>query len=134
VKARNLAALWQTYRAAGAQRLIAVGPVEDEGAVRAYAGALPSATLTLCRLHAGRDQLTRRIMRRGQGGSWAQPGDPLIGQSAAHLRRIAGRAAADADALERAAIAARRIDTDGRTVEETADLIIAQTGWQGRAG
>jgi hypothetical protein len=111
-----------------------VGPVEDEGAVRAYAGALPSATIMLCRLHAGRDQLTGRIMRRGQGGSWAQPGDPLIGQSTAHLRRIAGQAAADADALERAAIGALRIDTDGRTVEEAADLIIAQTGWQGRTG
>jgi adenylylsulfate kinase-like enzyme len=134
VKARNLAALWRTYHAAGAQRLIVAGPVEDEGAVRAYAGALPSATLTLCRLHAGRDQLTGRIMRRGQGGSWAQPGDPLIGQSTAHLRRIADEAAADADALERAAIGAWRIDTDGRTVEEAADLIIAQTGWHGRAG
>ena len=134
VKACNLAALWRTYRAAGAQRLVVVGPVEDEGAVRAYAGALPSATIMLCRLHAGRDQLTGRIMRRGQDGSWAQPGDPLIGQSTAHLRRIAGQAAADADALERAAIGALRIDTDGRTVEEAADLIIAQTGWQGRTG
>ena len=134
VKAANLAALWRTYRAAGAQRLIVVGPVEDEGAVRAYAGAVPSATITLCRLHAGHDQLTGRIMRRGQGGSWAQPGDPLIGQSTAHLRRIAGEAAADADALERAAISALRIDTDGRTVQEAADLIIARTGWHGRAG
>jgi len=134
VKAANLAALWRTYRAAGAQRLIVVGPVEDEGAVRAYAGAVPSVTLTLCRLHAGRDQLTGRIMRRGQGGSWAQPGDPLTGQSTARLRRIAGQAAADADALERAAISALRIDTDGRTAEQAADLIIAQTGWHGRAG
>jgi len=73
-------------------------------------------------------------MRRGQGGSWAQPGDPLTGQSTAHLRRIAGQAAADADALERAVISALRIDTDGRTAEQAADLIIAQTGWHGRAG
>lgn len=134
VKAANLAALWRTYCAAGAQRLIVVGPVEDEGAVRAYAGAVPSATITLCRLHAGRDRLTGRIMRRGQGGSWAQPGDPLIGRSTAQLRRIAAKAAADADALERAAVGALRIDTDGRTVEEAADLIIAQTGWHGRPG
>ena len=41
LKARNLAALWQTYRAAGAQRLIVSGPVEGEAAVKAYAGALP---------------------------------------------------------------------------------------------
>jgi hypothetical protein len=69
-------------------------------------------------------------MRRGQGGSWAQPGDPVIGQSTAHLRRIADKAAADADALERAAIGARRIDTDGRSVEEAVDLVITQSGWQ----
>ena len=31
-------------------------------------------------------------------------------------------------------IGALRIDTDGRTVEEAADLIVARTGWHGRAG
>jgi hypothetical protein len=133
VKARNLAALWRNYRAAGAQCLVVTGPVEDEVAVRTYAAALPSATVILSRLHAGRDQLTRRIMLRGQGGGWAQPGDPLFGQPAGRLRQIAGIAAADADALEYAAIGDVRIDTDGRTVEEVADVIAAQAGWPGRA-
>jgi adenylylsulfate kinase-like enzyme len=127
LKARNLAGLWQTYRAAGAQCLTVVGPVEDEVAVSAYTGVLPSATVTLCRLHAGRNQLASRIMLRGQGGSWHQPGDPLIGQSPAHLRRIADNATADADALERAAIGDLRIDTDQCTVEDAAELIVAQT-------
>lgn len=132
VKARNLAALWQTYREAGAQCLIVVGRVEDEAAVKPYADALPAATITLCRLHAGRDQLTRQIMFRGQGGSWPQPGDPLKGQTTTHLLRIADKAAADADALERAAIGDLRIDTDGRTVEEVADVILTQAGWPRR--
>jgi adenylylsulfate kinase-like enzyme len=48
VKARNLAAMWHTYRAAGAQCLIAVGPVESEAAAKAYADALPRAAITLC--------------------------------------------------------------------------------------
>jgi adenylylsulfate kinase-like enzyme len=135
VKARNLAALWRTYRAAGAQCLTVVGPVEDEAAVATYTGALPSAAVVLCRLHAGRDQLTRRILRRGRGGgSWPQPGDPLLGRPTADLLQVAGRAAADADALERAAVGAVRVDTEGRTVEEAADAIVARTGWPGRVG
>lgn len=133
MKARNLAALWQTYRAAGAECLTTVGPVEDRAALLAYAGALPAATITLCRLHAGHAELTRRIMSRGEGGSWPQPGDPLTGQPAAHLRHIAGQAAADAEALEQVPIGAVRIDTDGRTVEEAADLIVTATGWPDQA-
>lgn len=133
VKARNLAAMWQTFRAAGAQCLIAAGPVEDESVVKTYAGALPGATITLCRLHAGRDELTRRIMLRGQGSSWAQPGDPLGGQSTSVLLQVADRAAADADALDDASIGGLRLDTDGLTVAETVDAIAARTGWLGRS-
>lgn len=129
VKARNLAAMWHIYRQAGAQALVISGPAEDEPAVTAYAGALAPATLTLCRLHAEREQLTARIMRRGQGRrSWAQPGDPLLGQPTMHLRRIADQAARNADALNRAALG-HRIDTDGRTVDEIADLVTTQTDW-----
>jgi adenylylsulfate kinase-like enzyme len=129
VKARNLAAMWHTYRAAGAQCLIASGPVESEAAAQAYAGALPRAAITLCRLHAGADELTRRIMLRGHGGSWPQPGDPLAGQPAAYLLRVAASAIAEAEALEHAVAGALRVDTDGLTVEETADLIAARTRW-----
>jgi hypothetical protein len=126
VKARNLAALWHTYRSAGAQCLIAVGPVESEAAAKAYAGALPRAAITLCRLHAGAGELTRRIMLRGQGGSWPQPGDPLAGQPTAYLLRVAAAAVAEAEALERAVTGALRVDTEELTVEETADVIAAR--------
>jgi adenylylsulfate kinase-like enzyme len=131
VKAHNVAAMWRTYREVGAQALVIVGPVEDESAVTVYVDALSAATLTVCRLHAGRDQLTSRIMLRGQGGNWSQPGDPLVGQPATHLLRVADQAAHDADTLERAAIG-HRIDTNGRTVEEVADMVVTQTAWPGR--
>ena len=127
VKARNLAAMWHTYRAAGAQCLIVSGPVESEAAAKAYADALPRAAIMLCRLHAGADELTRRIMLRGHGGSWPQPGDPLVGQPTAYLLRVAASAVAEAEALEHALASALRVDTDGLTVEETADLIAART-------
>jgi hypothetical protein len=56
-----------------------------------------------------------------------------VGQPATHLLRIADQAAHDADALERDAIG-HRIDTDGRTVEEVADMVVTQTAWPGRIG
>jgi hypothetical protein len=132
MKARNLAAMWHTYRAAGAQCLVVVGPVESEAAARAYADALPRAAITLCRLHAGAGELTRRIMLRGHGGSWPQPGDPLAGQPAEYLLHVAASAAAEAEALEHAVTGGLRVDTDGLTVEETADLIATLTRWPSR--
>jgi adenylylsulfate kinase-like enzyme len=129
VKARNLAALWRTYRDAGAQALVMVGPAEDEHTLGVYTDAVLCSTVTVCRLHAGREELTNRIMLRGQGhGSWSQPGDPLVGKPATHLLRVAEQAAHDADVLERAAIG-HRIDTDGRTIGEIADMLYARTAW-----
>ncbi len=130
VKARNLASLWQAYRAAGARRLVMVGSAGDGTAVQAYAGALPAASVTVCRLHAGPAELTRRIALRGRGESWHQPGDPLLGQPTPVLRRAADEAAADADALERAGLGALRVDTDARTVDEAAGEVIALAGWR----
>jgi hypothetical protein len=113
-------------RAVGSNQPADLRPVESEAAVKAYADALPRAAITLCRLHAGANELTRRIMLRGHGGSWPQPGDPLAGQPTAYLLRVAASAAAEAEALEHAVTGALRVDTDGLTVEETADLIAAR--------
>jgi hypothetical protein len=124
-KARNLADLWRAYQAAGARRLVLSGPVPDEHAAAGYASALPAARVTVCRLHAGPAELAHRIALRGQGLSWPQPGDPLIGQPEAHLRLVAAESAAEAAALERSGLGDLRIDTDDRTVAEVADLITA---------
>jgi hypothetical protein len=132
IRAGNLAAIWQAYRAAGAQRLVAVGRVGDARAAAIYAAALPAASLTLARLHASPAELTRRVMLRGRGGgSWPQPGDPLLGQPEPVLRRVAAEAAAQAGQLERAGLGAVRVDTDGRPVPEVARLLLAQSGWPG---
>ena len=100
-----------------------MSPVPDERAAAGYASALPAARVTVCRLHAGPDDLARRIALRGQGLSWPEPGDPLIGQPEAHLRRVAEQSAAEAEALERSGLGDLRIDTGGRIVAEVADLI-----------
>ncbi|MFC0531816.1 hypothetical protein [Phytohabitans kaempferiae] len=134
MRAGILAAMWRTFRAAGARCLTMVGPAEDAAAITVYARALPAATLTVCRLHAGRDELTRRVMLRGRGGAWAQPGDPLRGRPAERLSAAADQAAAEAEILERAAVGGVRVDTDRRTVAEVADAIVAETGWPNAAG
>jgi len=123
LRARNLADLWRAYHDAGARRLVVSGPVPDAGAAAVYTAALPVAGVTVCRLHAGHAELAHRISRRGQGLSWPQPGDPLIGQPEAHLRLVAERAATDADALDRSGLGDLRIDTDGLSVGEAADLV-----------
>lgn len=133
LRARNLAAMWRNYHAAGATHLIATGPVESSAALQAYTDTLPRATVTLCRLHAGPDELTRRVLSRGPGGSWPQPGDPLRGKSEEYLRTVAGQAAAADSAFERDRVGALRIDTDGKTPEESTSLIAALTGLSQRA-
>jgi hypothetical protein len=120
--------MWRTYHAAGATHLVATGPIDCEAALQTYLRALP-ADVAVCRLHAGSPELTRRIMSRGEGGSWDQPGDPLRGQPAEYLLRVADRAIAGADALERAGLGTLRVDTDNLTVAEAADLIVAMTNY-----
>jgi hypothetical protein len=91
---------------------------------------------------AGRAELTRRVMSRRVGGSWPEPGDPLRGQTPEYFTDVAARAAAEADALDRSEpgpvltdtglAKTVRIDTDGRSVAEAADLILAATPFPAR--
>ena len=100
-----------------------------ESTVGMYGEALPDSTLTVCRLHAGRSELTDRIMLRGRGrGSFVQPGDPLRGRKVDHLLEVADGAAREAEALERAALGLR-IDTDGRTINDITDDLVDRSGW-----
>jgi len=129
LRARNLAAIWQNYREAGATHLIATGPVDSMLAVQAYADELPANALTVCRLRAGTDDLRERILSRGAGGSWPQPGDPLRDQPAEVLARAATRAAHEATALDNAQLGDLVIETAGRTAAESALLIGRATKW-----
>lgn len=129
LKARNAGAMWRTYRAAGVQDLVLVGQVENRRALGEYTRGLEDASVTICRLCAGPEELRRRITLRGQGGSWPEPGDRLKGRSMAWLERIAEDAAAESEALDQAGIPGPRIATDGLTAEETADAVAAAVGW-----
>ncbi|MEO6086717.1 MAG: hypothetical protein ABIQ18_26745 [Umezawaea sp.] len=128
LKARLLGRLWEGFRAAGARCLVMSGTVADQRTVDRYTRAIPSAVWTVCRLRAGRDTVTERVVLRGAGGGPGLMGDELRGQSPATLRDRAAEAARIADALDRADIGGLRIDTDGRDVAELADLVRAEAG------
>lgn len=132
LKAANLASIWKNYHARGATHLVAVGPIESAEAVRAYAEALPSARITVCRLHAGPPQLADRIGRRGRGEGTARglAGDVLRGLPDAELRRIAQQASAEAEELERAGVGDLRVLTDDREAGDLAAEILDRAAWQ----
>lgn len=125
-KARNLGELWRVHRAAGARCLIVSGPVGEWEAVRRYLEAVPDCRSVLCRLSAGRDELTERIRLRGRGAGPELPGDDLRGRPVAYLERFADLAVNEAASLERRQIGDFEIDTNGLSPEETADLLHAK--------
>ena len=129
LKARNMAAIWRNYEAAGAGQLVAVGAIGDRADLQLYAEELAGADLTVVRLRADRTELRQRIMSRGAGGSWTEPGDRLTGQSSRFLAHVADRAARDAEARDRSETGDLVIDTTGRSPDESADLIADSVRW-----
>jgi AAA domain-containing protein len=129
LKAANLAAVWADFHAYGARRLVVVGPVERPSELRQYVEALPSARLTLCRLHASPGPLRERIRRRGRGDGPPIAGDALRGQPETVLEAAHEAAVAQAAALDRAGLGDLRLDTDRRSVAELTRMIARSMGW-----
>ncbi len=129
LKARNLAAIWRSYRAAGATHLVATGTIASQADLRLYAGELPGTDVALIRLRAGSGELTRRIMSRGAGGSWPEPGDRLRGQAAEFLARVADQAVRAAEAFDRPGAVVVGVDTTSRSPDESAGLSRDALGW-----
>ena len=120
LKARNLAAVWRNYRAAGVTHLVATGIIASQADLQLYAAELPGTDAALIRLQADSGELRRRIMSRGAGGSWPEPGDRLRGQPAEFLTWIADQAVQAAEARDRPdAGGAGGVDTTGRSPDES---------------
>lgn len=126
VRAANLAAVWHTFRAAGADCLVAVGPLEDP---TPYTAAFPAATITLCCLDAGREVLLDRATRRARGDSPAPglAGDTLLGQPPDRLRDIADQAARTVEAMR--GKGDLHVQTDHRRPDEIAAEILRHTAY-----
>jgi hypothetical protein len=125
LKAARLAAMWPAFRDTGARCLIVSGRVNDAATLGTYTEAFPAMDLTVCRLHAGGDTLTERILRRGSGGGPTIPGDDLKGRSPEHLHLVAAQAAREAEKLQSGRFGDLSVDTDGRSVDDLARLIAA---------
>ena len=128
LRAANVAAVWRNFRMSGAKALVVVGPVRTPQEVSTYEAALPQCVFRWCRLEAGPVELRRRVMTRQHGGSWSQPGDPLKGRSTQYLEHVARDAALDAEKVGGGAIPLG-VDTDGLSVDESVDSVMAVTGW-----
>jgi len=131
LRARNVAALWPNFLAAGARALIVSGILETPDGVRRFTAAVPGASVTIVRLRATPETLRERIFRRGRGGGPPNPGEQAWhGATAARLLAGWADSVATAAALERQRIGDVCIDTDGRSVQEVAGAIVAQApGW-----
>jgi hypothetical protein len=129
VKAQNLAAVWPTYRAAGARCLIAVGSADSRETVSLYADTVPDTDLTLCRLRATPERLTERIFRRGVGRGPVIPGPPPT-TSKQRLSAMAAKAIREAADMDAADFADLCIDTDNHNAAQVAHRIRTRTnGW-----
>ena len=128
LKAANLASVWRSFRASGAECLIAVGPLERPEDFAHYAEALPAGTITLCRLRASRRVLAERAALRGRGVSPASglAGDELVGQPPERLGEIADQAARTDQTL--GTFGDLQVDTDDRPAADIATEILKRTG------
>ncbi|MGN6697684.1 MAG: AAA family ATPase [Thermomicrobiales bacterium] len=131
LRARNVAALWPNFLAAGARAMIVSGILETPDGVRLFTEAVPGAAVTIVRLRATPATLQERIFRRGRGGGPPIPGEQeWQGATASRLLAFWEESVATAAALARNRIGDVCIDTDGRSVRDVARAILAQApGW-----
>jgi adenylylsulfate kinase-like enzyme len=128
LQAQNLAALWKNYSNVEARLAVVVGCVATRAEARRYEEALPNTTITWCQLRVDDAELTRRILSRREGGSWAQPGDPLRDRTEAELMAVADQAIATASLLAQNSIGLD-VDVDGLDVPNAANHLLRFARW-----
>ncbi len=111
---RNLAAIWQNYRAVGAQRLILADVVESRAQVATYADAVPGAEVQVVRLQASLPTLLQRLRQRETGSS-------LDWHSQRTVELIA--------IMDREQIGDMQIETENRSPAAIAQEILVRSGW-----
>jgi hypothetical protein len=129
LRAANLGAMWQNFRAAGARCIVTSGVVESREITHMYRDAIPGAALTLCRLRASPSALRDRIVYRGQLRGLGTKG-VRTGLTMEHLNELVAFSTRYADELDRDDIADLRVDTDGLDVPEVAGRVLAAAGQQ----
>jgi adenylylsulfate kinase-like enzyme len=121
----NVAAAWDRFGAAGATHLVLSGGVGTRQHVQLYRDALPATAMTLHRLWARREDLTRRIRARGRGEGVRLAGDELLGQPDDVLDAIAGQAWRRQERLDAADVADAVLDSTGVDPVDLAGRVLA---------
>jgi hypothetical protein len=112
---RNLAAIAGNYLSAGAHRLVLAGVVETMSDRVRFCEAV-GVELCVCRLRADLTELHRRLRLRHAGAD-------------AEMRWHLNRAGELDQILDRAEVADFEIMSDGRTLTDVADAVLARVGW-----
>ena len=112
---QNLAAVWASFQAAGAERLILADVVESREELAGYRIAMPGAAILVVRLRAALPAILRRLEGRDSGASLAW-----------HRERAAVLVAQ----MERDRVEDLLVETEGKTVADLAREIL--TAWRGR--
>lgn len=116
ISSLTLAAIWSVYRRLGQSRLVMSGVMLDPAADHRWiVGAIPDARIITIRLRAGEATLVERLDRREAGSGRDE-------QVARTLRQARRMATESADGLH-------VIDTDGRTPQELAPIVLQAAGW-----
>ncbi|WP_165362662.1 adenylyl-sulfate kinase [Promicromonospora panici] len=121
------AALWRTFAADGAQRMVLVGALPDGADLPGLASLFSPARLTVMRLEASPATLRERAQRRRAGGPAVLAGDDLLGQPAEVAERIADRAISEQARPVPDGVV--RIDADDASPDAVAKEVLARVGW-----
>ena len=108
LRVQNLAAVWSTYRAAGARFMIVSGHVTTPELRAAYTSALPECDVQVVRLHTPADLIAERT-RTTRGPDWNL--EAALAEAETH------------QPIQDFAV------TNERTPGETADEILTRLGW-----
>jgi len=115
---RNLAAVWQNYRDAGAERLVLADVVETRADADSYRESIPGAEISVVRLTAATDAIERRLVGR---------------ESAETIAWYRRRAAELTKIMDRNEVGDLVIDTSEATPGEIARQALVAAGWPGGA-
>ncbi len=111
---RNLAAMWNQFRDAGARRLVLCRVLEDRALLRHVRGAVPGADITVVHLRVPLQTLHARLRQRegGRDPSWYL-------DAASYLSRT----------MQPAELADHVMDNDTRPARAVAADILSRVGW-----
>ena len=109
---RNLALVWPTFREAGARRLVLGRALIGPDRLDALRRSVPDVELAVVRLTAPGEVLERRLRGRDAGATLA-----------GHL--------AEREAWREDGLDVPSVPTQGRSVREVAEAVLAEVGWLG---